>query len=171
VLTGAMAWVMLATFTGLPVSTTHAITGALTGAGLVAFGAASVQWSFLGARFAMPLALSPLLSLALVYLLAWPVVWAVRRLAARCVCVVAQPAMHAGASPAAAASPAMAVVVDDESRCAAVAPVAAVTTSSVANATHWASGGPWASPAAGTTPPKSPPSRWSHCRSRWASRS
>ncbi|MCS7034261.1 MAG: inorganic phosphate transporter, partial [Phycisphaerae bacterium] len=39
VLVGAFGWVMLATVTGLPVSTTHAITGALCGAGLVGAGA------------------------------------------------------------------------------------------------------------------------------------
>src|SRR5690348_8153726 len=33
VLAGACGWVLIATFTGLPVSTTHAIIGALTGAG------------------------------------------------------------------------------------------------------------------------------------------
>src|SRR3954470_11787234 len=38
VLAGAFGWVILATRTGMPVSTTHAIVGALTGAGLVAFG-------------------------------------------------------------------------------------------------------------------------------------
>jgi inorganic phosphate transporter, PiT family len=37
VLTGATIWVLLATRTGLPVSTTHAITGALCGAAVVAF--------------------------------------------------------------------------------------------------------------------------------------
>ena len=36
---GASAWVLLATRTGLPVSTTHAIVGAVVGTALVAYGA------------------------------------------------------------------------------------------------------------------------------------
>src|SRR5213593_3860651 len=35
VLIGAMSWVLLASRTGLPVSTTHAIAGAIVGAGLI----------------------------------------------------------------------------------------------------------------------------------------
>src|SRR5690348_6603289 len=96
VLLGAIAWVFIATFTGMPVSTTHAITGALVGAELVAFGHARLQWNFLGTKFAMPLALSPLLSMALVYVVATPVAMTLRRAANRCVCVVAgEPALVA----------------------------------------------------------------------------
>ena len=83
VLIGACGWVFLATNTGMPVSTTHAIVGALTGAGLYSFGNARFQWAVLGQRFAVPLAVSPILSLVVVYLLAWPVVWSVRTFAAR----------------------------------------------------------------------------------------
>src|SRR5205823_8410658 len=79
VLAGAFGWVILATWGGLPVSTTHAITGALVGAGLVAFGGLQVRWGLLGRQFAVPLAISPLLSAALVYVLAWPVVLVARR--------------------------------------------------------------------------------------------
>ena len=64
VLIGACGWVLLANKTGMPVSTTHAIIGALCGAGLVAFGGAKFQWSMLGQKFAVPLAVSPVLSLA-----------------------------------------------------------------------------------------------------------
>ena len=74
VLIAAVAWVVFANFTGLPVSTTHAIVGGLVGAGLVAFGCHHVQWSFLGKSVAVPLVLGPLISTVLVYLLAWPVV-------------------------------------------------------------------------------------------------
>jgi PiT family inorganic phosphate transporter len=63
---GAIAWVLFATRTGLPVSTTHAIAGALAGAGIVAQGAAALHWEFLAKRVALPLGLSPLLSVALV---------------------------------------------------------------------------------------------------------
>jgi PiT family inorganic phosphate transporter len=141
VLIGAFGWVMLASRTGMPVSTTHAIIGALCGAGLVAFGNAQMQWSFLGAKFAVPLAVSPLLSLAIVYALAWPVVWGVGLLAGKCVCVVEQaPALAAVTSDgtAVAGQPHQAVVLNYESNC---ADAPGVTTSAAANAVHWLSSG------------------------------
>jgi PiT family inorganic phosphate transporter len=73
VLVGACGWVLLVNRFGMPVSTTHAIIGALCGAGLVAFGGSQFQWLMLGQRFVLPLALSPVLSLLIVYLVAWPV--------------------------------------------------------------------------------------------------
>ncbi len=60
---GAALTVMLATLTGWPISTTHALTGALVGAGLTAAG--SVNLSKLGQGFFLPLAVSPLMSLAI----------------------------------------------------------------------------------------------------------
>ena len=142
VLVGAFGWVIFATFTGLPVSTTHAITGALTGAGLVAFGNTQFQWGFLGAKFALPLALSPLLSLTLVYLLTWPILFVVTRLANRCACVqeemTAQAAAH-GAAVVAASQ--LKLVVDDERACAAQTNLVAVTHSATANALHWLTSG------------------------------
>lgn len=68
---GALLWVWLATKSGLPVSTTHAVTGALAGAGLALAGAGELAWSALGLAFLLPLALSPLLAAGLVLLL-WP---------------------------------------------------------------------------------------------------
>ena len=94
VLVGACGWVLLATRTGMPVSTTHAIIGALCGAGLVAYGNAMFQWTMLGQRFAVPLAVSPLLSMVTVYVLAWPVVFLVRRFAGRR--AVAEPGQSGG---------------------------------------------------------------------------
>ena len=52
--------VMVATRMGLPISTTHALTGALVGAGFMAAG--SVDLARLGQGFFIPLAVSPLLS-------------------------------------------------------------------------------------------------------------
>jgi PiT family inorganic phosphate transporter len=63
ILVGAILWVAVATRTGLPVSTTHAITGALVTAGAFAYGAGSVQWASLVQKVALPLALSPVLAL------------------------------------------------------------------------------------------------------------
>ncbi|RUL87949.1 inorganic phosphate transporter [Tautonia sociabilis] len=58
---GAGLAVVLATRIGMPISTTHALVGALVGAGAAA--AASVHWGTLGAAFFAPLLLSPVLAL------------------------------------------------------------------------------------------------------------
>jgi PiT family inorganic phosphate transporter len=68
-LAGATAWVVIATRTGLPVSTTHAIVGSLTGVAAVAYGAHGVRWDALGSKVVLPLLVTPALSLALVFLL------------------------------------------------------------------------------------------------------
>src|SRR5712691_9827197 len=65
VASGAAATVLLATRLGLPVSTTHALVGALVGAGLVLAGPANISYATLGAAFALPLLLSPVLALVL----------------------------------------------------------------------------------------------------------
>lgn len=58
---GAACTVMLATVLGFPISTTHALTGALVGAGFVGAGSA-LNLSMLGSVFFLPLLLSPLIS-------------------------------------------------------------------------------------------------------------
>jgi PiT family inorganic phosphate transporter len=68
-LLGASAWVLIATRTGLPVSTTHAIVGSLVGVATVAYGVDGVRWGALGGKVVLPLLLTPMLSLALVTLL------------------------------------------------------------------------------------------------------
>ena len=85
---GAALTVMLATLTGWPISTTHALTGALVGAGLTAVG--SVDLSRLGASFFLPLALSPLISVALTAAVYPAFRWTRRRLGVErqmCLCV------------------------------------------------------------------------------------
>ena len=88
VLIGAMSWVLFASRTGLPVSTTHALTGAIVGTGMIAFAGDGFIWSAIGTKIALPLLLSPLLALT-VSLIVHP---AIRLLAAkwegRCVCVL-----------------------------------------------------------------------------------
>lgn len=56
---GAGATVILATVTGFPISTTHGLTGALVGAGLLA-AEGQVNFKVLGTAFVLPLLLSPL---------------------------------------------------------------------------------------------------------------
>jgi len=63
VATGAALTVMMATFTGLPISTTHALTGALVGAGVAAMG--SVHLGQLSSKFFVPLLVSPFISFTL----------------------------------------------------------------------------------------------------------
>src|SRR5437899_386760 len=58
---GAGATVILATLLGFPISTTHGLTGALVGAGLVT-GTNSVNFAALGRNFITPLLLSPLIA-------------------------------------------------------------------------------------------------------------
>lgn len=62
---GAILWIAFASATGLPVSTTHALTGSLFGAGLFSAGAGGLRWSALGEKFALPLLASPVMSLVL----------------------------------------------------------------------------------------------------------
>ncbi|MBI3088143.1 MAG: inorganic phosphate transporter [Candidatus Omnitrophica bacterium] len=58
---GAASTVFIATLTGLPISTTHAMTGALVGAGLASGGAVNI--GRLSHSFFLPLALSPFLGM------------------------------------------------------------------------------------------------------------
>ena len=61
---GAALTVILATLTGFPISTTHGITGALTGAGLAAIGT-QLNFAALGKSFFLPLLASPLIATGL----------------------------------------------------------------------------------------------------------
>ncbi len=156
---GAAAWVLLATRTGLPVSTTHAIVGSLCGAASVAYGVGGVRWGALAGRIALPLVVGPVVSLALTAL----VVLVVTRLTARreartrggagsggggaaagaglpdCVCV--EPALASvvadGAMPGAAriALAGPLVTVDTTAACAVDRPAAARVT---LDQVHWA---------------------------------
>jgi PiT family inorganic phosphate transporter len=61
---GAALTVILATLLGFPISTTHGITGAIVGCGLVAVGT-GVNFAALGKGFVLPLLLSPILAIVL----------------------------------------------------------------------------------------------------------
>jgi PiT family inorganic phosphate transporter len=60
---GAGLTVIIATLTGFPISTTHALIGAIIGCGFVAVGPA-MNFSSLGQGFVLPLLLSPVLAMA-----------------------------------------------------------------------------------------------------------
>ncbi len=90
VLGGAMVWVLFASRTGLPVSTTHALTGALVGAGLLAFGSEGLIWPTVAQKLALPLLLSPILSLAVSFLIHPLIRLVARRWEGLCVCIMPQ---------------------------------------------------------------------------------
>jgi inorganic phosphate transporter, PiT family len=86
---GAASTVLLATWLGLPVSTTHALTGGLVGAGLLAANG-DVKFAALGTSFVLPLLASPLIAMLLT-LGFYPLMRLLRRgsgvTAQTCVCV------------------------------------------------------------------------------------
>jgi len=65
---GAALTVILATITGFPISTTHALTGALVGCGFMAVGS-QINLSFLSQKFFLPLLFIPLVSVLLTTIL------------------------------------------------------------------------------------------------------
>lgn len=65
---GAALTILVATITGIPISTTHALTGALVGAGLITAGN-TINISILGNKFFLPLLVSPLLAMFLTFLM------------------------------------------------------------------------------------------------------
>jgi PiT family inorganic phosphate transporter len=86
---GAAMTVLLATLTGLPVSTTHALTGGLVGAGLLAAGG-DVRFAALGRSFVLPLLFSPLVAMILTVAVYRLLRWVRRRsgvTSTTCVCV------------------------------------------------------------------------------------
>jgi len=121
---GAGATVILATWLGFPISTTHGLTGALTGAGVVAIGT-GVNLSVLGKQFVLPLLVSPLLAVA-----AGASVYALFHFARlrlgvtkqTCVCAgierEAGAVLSAGGAAALAAPPKFSVAVDTTAACA-----------------------------------------------------
>jgi PiT family inorganic phosphate transporter len=84
---GVLGWLVFATRAGLPVSTTHALVGAILGSGLVAAGPGGVLWMAVLTKVGLPLLVSPILSLALVFGLLPAARAAFRRLGRYCVCL------------------------------------------------------------------------------------
>ncbi len=78
---------ILASRTGWPVSTTHAMTGAIVGAAIAAVGLDGVRWSLLLTTVALPLAASPVVSGLLAYVLHRVSAEALARASRYCVCV------------------------------------------------------------------------------------
>ncbi|MHB0969793.1 MAG: inorganic phosphate transporter [Thermoanaerobaculia bacterium] len=84
---GAAGWLIVATRTGLPVSTTHSLAGALVGTALVAVGAGGIAWSAVLSKIALPLLLSPAIAVLLLIALLPLLRPFVERFDRYCVCV------------------------------------------------------------------------------------
>lgn len=85
---GALAWVAFSTRTGLPVSTTHAITGSILGVGWLAQGVSPLARADVLRGFLGPLLVSPFLALAATFLMAPLAGRLASWLEGRCVCAV-----------------------------------------------------------------------------------
>lgn len=83
------ATVLFASRIGAPISTTHALTGALIGGGAAAVGIGQLRFEVLGRAVILPLLLSPLISLGLTFML-FSLISPFRRIVDTCVCLVRQ---------------------------------------------------------------------------------
>ncbi len=105
---GAALTVFLASRVGMPVSTTHALTGALAGAGVTAAGFANVKFAALGSGVLVPLLFSPLVAVGFTMAVYPAAVCLVRR--RDCLCVnerVAAQVLPPGVAAATAVAPAL----------------------------------------------------------------
>jgi PiT family inorganic phosphate transporter len=134
---GAVGWLVVATRTALPVSTTHALIGGLVGAGLMAEGPAGVSWASVGHKVALPLAVSPLLSLALVFVIFPTMSLLFRRLNRYCVCLERRELALAPAMPGPAIAAGRALHVIAGADC----PPQVLTRVNVLDSVHWLSAG------------------------------
>jgi inorganic phosphate transporter, PiT family len=76
-LIGAIGWNLVTWWFGLPSSSTHALIGGLIGAALASSG--SVNWTGVLNKVVLPMALSPLIGLALSFVLMLGILWAFHR--------------------------------------------------------------------------------------------
>src|SRR5437867_2212628 len=134
---GATSWVFFASRAGLPVSTTHAITGALAGAAIVGQGTAALHWGTFAQRTALPLALSPLVSIALVSALFPLLRRGLARADAYCVCVERRSSLIPVGAVALSAAVMERPVVAPEAACAATPAIAGRL--NVLEGLHWLS--------------------------------
>jgi PiT family inorganic phosphate transporter len=131
----ATAWVLIASRTGLPVSTTHAIVGALAGAAIVEKGFSLLHWTRFASKVVLPLALSPAISIALIYALFPLLRRALAPVQTYCLCIERRAVILS--SGALAMTSVEATVVGTEEECTASPAITARL--SVVDGLHWLS--------------------------------
>lgn len=92
-LSGAAAWVHIATRASLPVSTTHALVGSIIGASAAAYGPGGIAWAAVGTKVFVPLIMSPLAAFILTRITSRSLAraFSADRAAADCLCVESRP--------------------------------------------------------------------------------
>ncbi len=75
-LVGAITWNLITWWFGLPSSSTHAMIGGLVGAGVAA--AATVEWNGVFDKVVIPMIFSPIVGMALAYLVMLGILWGFR---------------------------------------------------------------------------------------------
>jgi PiT family inorganic phosphate transporter len=75
-LVGAITWNLITWWKGLPSSSSHALIGGLTGAGVAS--ATTVHWNVILEKVVIPMVLSPIVGFTLAFLLMVAVLWLVR---------------------------------------------------------------------------------------------
>ena len=135
---GAIGWLLIATRTGMPVSTTHSLAGSLVGTALMQAGSAGIIWPAVAKKVAVPLLLSPFLSLVLLLILLPLLRRFSRRADKYCLCVEASaPAMAtANGMTFRESTPLPNVDVAQESKCG-----ESVVRMSLVDTLHWLSAG------------------------------
>jgi PiT family inorganic phosphate transporter len=76
-LVGAIVWNLTTWWFGLPSSSSHALIGGLTGAGLAS--STTVHWDVIAQKVAIPMVISPVVGFGLAFLLMVAVLWIFRR--------------------------------------------------------------------------------------------
>ena len=77
-LTGAISWNLITWFFGLPTSSSHALIGGLTGAGISAAGLVAIKWPTVG-LVTLFMVISPLIGLVCGFLFMAAILWLTRR--------------------------------------------------------------------------------------------
>src|SRR6266478_657474 len=121
---GAGLTVIMATLAGFPISTTHALTGAIIGCGFVAVGS-NLNFSALGKGFVLPLLLSPVLAIfmaGILYICLRQLRLALGIRKEWCVCIGAEEKVVMISQPASvlalrSATPTLTLTVDEQENC------------------------------------------------------